>query len=694
MTRKRQRSTWTRNVDDRPTPHRRQIATLNNVDTTVDATTPPGPEDAENANNNGPSASSTATVTSSPDVLQGGATAKAETIGDNEQLKQTKVKAALPKRRAIVWFRRDLRLHDNLALDAAMRTQQQLQRAGDEEMALLPIYILHRPKFQRCGPMRFQFVLEAIADLATSIAKLDGRLLVLRGDAEDVLRVVMTAWGVTDLFFEAGVVHYSIERDNRVRDIAKSLDVKVTTVRGVTLYDPHEIIRLNGGQPPTHYERLLEITEKMPQPTQPIPAPVKLANAASFSTTQLFSLLEDFCQENPSTADVIAGVDGDVKKTEAELFAVPPLTALGLTPPNPHAPFIGGESQALKRLDDFCEDERRVGQFEKPKTSPVSIDGPSTTTLSAYLSFGCLSAREFFYRIMFIQLQYPHRPGLPTQVTLEGQLMWREFFYCYACGTPKFYSQEGNPGCKQIDWRLLNEDYVSHPELDEHEPNQLTDPDEKIAMRQFQSWKDGRTGFPWIDAVMRQINQEGWTHHAGRHAVACFLTRGVLYISWLRGATYFQEKMIDLDWPINVGNWLWVSASCFFTNYRRMASPSTFPQRWDQQGQFIRKYVPALRNMPDKYIFEPWRAPLKVQRDAECLIGKDYPFPIVDSKLAMSRCIAGMSKSISDSDTESTNSSVTSTRTQTEDTESDGSSWSGDDICYNYRVPASISQPE
>ncbi|KAG7393014.1 Cryptochrome-2 [Phytophthora pseudosyringae] len=610
-----------------------------------------------------------------------------------------KLKAVSPlehplTRRAVVWFRRDLRLHDNLALHAAARAQKQLQKAGGGEMALLPIYILHRPRRQRCGAVRFQFLLEAVEDLANAIANLHGRLLVLRGDAEDVLRVVLAAWGVTDLFFEAGVTPYAVARDDRVRAIARTLRVTVTTCRGVTLYDPHEIIRLNGGRAPTDYERLLEITEKMQQPAQPIPPPVELSSAAALSSNQLFALLKDFCQRDPnSTAHVIAGVDGDAKSTESELFVVPPLTALGLTPPNPHTPFIGGESEAMKRLDAFCKDERRVGLFEKPQTSPVAINAPSTTSLSAYLAFGCLSAREFFYRIMFIHLQFPLRPG-PTQVTLEGQLMWREFFYCYACGTRNFDSQERNPGCKQIDWRLLAEDHVSRPEDDQQEPIAASDVDEKLAMRQLQCWKDGRTGFPWIDAVMRQINQEGWTHHAGRHAVACFLTRGVLYISWLRGAAYFQEKLVDMDWPINIGNWLWVSASCFFSNYRRVASPSTFPQRWDQQGHFIRKYIPALRHMPDKFVHEPWKAPLKVQRDAGCLIGKDYPFPIVDSKLATSRCIAGMSHAFSGSETGSSTSSGTSTRTPTDGTETGGSSpWSSDDMCYSYRGAASLSYP-
>ncbi|OWZ09374.1 Cryptochrome [Phytophthora megakarya] len=672
MTRKRQRSSSSRDSegsDDVPV-----LNVVDNAQADVDE------QDGRGRNNNPPTIHST--TTADPPVFD-----------DKRGVDIKHEDATVPTRRALVWFRRDLRLHDNLALDAAIRVQQQMQKDEEGHMALLPIYIVHRPRHLRCGPVRFQFVLEAIEDLAKSIANLQGRLLVLRGDADDVLPTVMAAWKITDIFFEAGVLPYAVERDNRARAVAKELKVQVTTCRGVTLYDPHEIIRLNDGRPPTDYEVLLEITENMAQPAQPIAAPGKLENAAAFSSDELFRWLNDFCKDDSNTAHAIAGVE-DAKSTEVELFVVPSLTAMGLTPPDTHTTLIGGESEALKRLDEFCKDKKRVGLFEKPKTSPVAVNGPSTTAMSAYLSFGCLSAREFFYRIMFIQLQFPLRPG-PTQITLEGQLMWREFFYCYAVGTPNFDSQEQNPGCKQIEWRLLDEEHVLSPEYDLKEQSLKYEGDDKLAMHQLQCWKEGRTGFPWIDAVMRQINQEGWTHHAGRHAAACFLTRGVLYISWLRGAAYFQEKMIDLDWAINVGNWLWVSASCFFSNYRRVASPSMFPQRWDPQGHFIRKYIPALRKMPDKFVHEPWKAPLKVQRDAGCLIGKHYPFPIVDSKLAMSRCIAGMSQAYSDSETESTTSSATSSRTQSDDTDAGGSSpWSTDDMCYNYRGSASNSQPK
>ncbi|RLN56326.1 hypothetical protein BBJ28_00001540 [Nothophytophthora sp. Chile5] len=618
-------------------------------------------------------ASSTASTSSSETKPPASASLGSE--GASEQVRGT---SRFPRRRALVWFRRDLRLHDNLALQAAVQAQRAVATVDREEMALLPIYIIHRPVHKRCGAVRFQFLLESVQDLSRSLSTCQARLLVLHGDAEDVLRVVFPAWGVTDLFYEDLVMPYAVARDGRIRGIAEALDVNVTSFRGATLFDPHAIIRQNGGQVPMAFDRLLELTNKMPQPAHPVPAVTKLTNAACFSNKQLLRLLRDHCSQTPQIAAAIAGVNKDwhnddsTNKDALELFAVPTLAVFGLKVPRNHSFLYGGEAEAMRILDTFCKDERRVGLFEKPRTSPVALDEPSTTSLSAHLALGCLSPREFFYRIMCIQLQFPSRPG-PPQVTLDGQLMWREFFYCYAAGVPHFDSQERNPLCKQIDWRLRDED----PAVDHEGASAISqDADEQLAMRQLQCWKDGRTGFPWIDAVMRQINQEGWTHHAGRHAAACFLTRGVLYISWIRGAAYFQEKLIDLDWPINVGNWLWVSASTFFSDFGCVASPSTFPRRWDPKGLFIRKYVPELSHMPDKFVYEPWKAPMRVQRAADCLIGKDYPFPIVDRDLALRRCMAGMGRAYAN---------VKAEMTPPPDSGRPRSpSWS-DDMCYSYR---------
>ncbi|TMW57502.1 hypothetical protein Poli38472_003427 [Pythium oligandrum] len=520
----------------------------------------------------------------------------------------------LPKQRrhALIWFRKDLRLHDNLALQAALH---------DPEMLIFPIYIIHKPVNKRCGPVRFQFLLECIEDLSSAIAKKGSELLVLRGEAIEVLKVIIPAWGITDLFYEGCVMPYAVARDREVKRMAEDLNVRVTETAGRTLYHPQDVLQKTNGAAITDFSRFLSLVQELPQPPMPIAAPSKIP-ALPLSKQQLATLIgaRRRVDRGPNTSIIF----GDL----ANPFTVPKLGEFGLATPEQHSFLYGGETAALARLDAFCADEARVGRFEKPKTSPACIERPSTTALSAHIGYGCLSVREFFYRIMFIQLRFPGQQGPPT-VTLDGQLLWREFFYCFAVAVPGFDTQKSNPFCRQINWRLP-EPGAESTKLDD---------DAKHAKEQFQAWTEGRTGFPWIDAVMRQIEQEGWAHHLGRHAVACFLTRGDLYISWLQGAHFFQEKLIDMDWAINIGNWLWVSSSCFFNDYKLIHSPSLFVQKWDPRGEYIKKYVPALRKMPVKYIFEPWKAPLSVQRAANCLIGKDYPFPIVDHKSAVKRCI-------------------------------------------------------
>merc|ERR1712217_873917 len=111
--------------------------------------------------------------------------------------------------------------------------------------------------------------------------------------------------------------------------------------------------------------------------------------------------------------------------------------------------------------------------------------------------------------------------------------------------------------------------------------------------------------------------------------VACFLTRGDLWVSWEEGAKIFDRHLIDADWTINSCNWMWLSCSAFFHQYFRCYSPVAFGKKTDPGGDYIRKYVPILKKYPAKYIYEPWEAPLTVQKAAGCIIGTDYPRPVV-----------------------------------------------------------------
>jgi len=142
---------------------------------------------------------------------------------------------------------------------------------------------------------------------------------------------------------------------------------------------------------------------------------------------------------------------------------------------------------------------------------------------------------------------------------------------------------------------------------------------------------NGQTGYPLIDAGIRQLLQEGWIHHIIRNAMASFLTRGDLWISWEKGLTFFLENLLDADWSVCAGNWMWISSSAFedVLNCTSSINPGTYGRRTDPFGEYVQKYLPVLADMPVEYIYEPWTAPLSVQQKAKCVIGKDYPERIV-----------------------------------------------------------------
>ena len=143
---------------------------------------------------------------------------------------------------------------------------------------------------------------------------------------------------------------------------------------------------------------------------------------------------------------------------------------------------------------------------------------------------------------------------------------------------------------------------------------------------------------------MRQLKAEGWMHHLARHCVACFLTRGDLWQSWTVGRDVFDRLLVDADWALNNANWMWLSCSAFFHQYDRVYSPIAFPKKYPESRDFIRKWVPELAKYPDKYVIEPWIAPINIQKAAGCVIGVDYPKPMVDHAQASAENKNRMSK--------------------------------------------------
>ena len=326
-------------------------------------------------------------------------------------------------------------------------------------------------------------------------------------------------------------------------------------------------------------------------------------------------------------------------------FAVPTMIEMGLQPAS--SPHRGGETVALRMLDDIIKNEIYTATFEKPKTAPTAFAPQATTLLSPHMHFGSLSCREFYWRVQDVVDQYKGKASQPP-VSLTGQLLFRDMYFgAQAKLGWRFGQTEGNSHCRFIPWHLRSK-------LDEN--GLITGSytiDSQVAEEWFQRWKYGKTGFPWIDAVMRQLKVEGWIHHLARHAVACFLTRGGCYIAWERGAEVFEEWLIDHEAACNIGNWQWLSCTAFYSQFYRCYSPIAFPQKTDKNGDFVRHFVPELKNVAAKYIYEPWRAPIQDQKKAGCIIKgngaeteidgiKVYPKPMFDFSERRTICLEGM----------------------------------------------------
>ncbi|XP_075046564.1 cryptochrome-1-like isoform X2 [Mixophyes fleayi] len=467
--------------------------------------------------------------------------------------------------RSIHWFRKGLRLHDNPALLAAIR----------DSAELYPIFILDPwfPRNMGVSANRWRFLIEALKDLDENLKKISSRLFVVRGKPAEVFPLLFEKWKVTRLTFEVDTEPYSRQRDAEVERLADQHHVEVVQRVSNTLYDIDRVIAENNGKPPLTYVRLQTVLASIGPPKRPCHAP---------------------------TIETVTDCRTPWKASYEEKYGIPTLEELGqdVKELGPHL-YPGGESEALRRLDHHMKKTTWVCNFKKPETEPNSLT-PSTTVLSPYMKFGCLSARTFYWKLAEI---YQGKKHSSPPVSLHGQLLWREFFYTAGAGIPNFNRMEGNPVCVQVDWA----------ENKEH----------------LQAWSEGRTGYPFIDAIMTQLRTEGWIHHLARHAVACFLTRGDLWISWEEGQKVFEMLLLDADWSLNAGNWQWLSASAFFHQFFRVYSPVAFGKKTDKTGDYIKKYLPVLRKFPAEYIYEPWKAPRSLQERAGCIIGKDYPKPIV-----------------------------------------------------------------
>jgi deoxyribodipyrimidine photo-lyase len=269
---------------------------------------------------------------------------------------------------------------------------------------------------------------------------------------------------------------------------------------------------------------------------------------------------------------------------------LPSLPSLGLES-DVDDPVPGGERAARNALRRFLD--ARIDGYADHNDM---LTGTSVSCLSPYLHFGCISPREV-----------EHRLGRSaSEQAFRRQLCWRDF-YAHVLG------------------------HFPHNAREEHQQKyrgalRWVDSDQR-----FDAWREGRTGYPVVDAAMRQLAREGWMHNRARLIVGSFLTKD-LGVDWRRGERWFMQLLLDGDEASNNGNWQWIASVGVDPQppSRRMFNPTLQQRKFDPDGAYVREYVPELCRVPDEYLSEPWTMPPDVQVQAGCRIGSDYPEPIVD----------------------------------------------------------------
>lgn len=283
--------------------------------------------------------------------------------------------------------------------------------------------------------------------------------------------------------------------------------------------------------------------------------------------------------------------------------------------PNPKVTscdFPPGESEAHRRLDHFISGVTQLIFGYDTERDRIDLD--HTSRLSPYIRFGMLSAHQAVYAAR-IALEYARseKERRATQTWLD-ELIWREFYQALLFHHPAVLEGSLRPAYRRLAWRNDSQD--------------------------FAAWCEGRSGYPIVDAAMRQLSACGWIHNRARMIVASFLVKDLL-VDWRWGEEWFMRHLIDGDPAANNGGWQWCAGtSSDAAPYFRIFNPITQSRKFDPHGLFIRRWVDELRNVPDAYIHEPWKMPAEVQRSNTCRIGQDYPAPIVEHDRARRRCLA------------------------------------------------------
>ncbi|MDQ8179835.1 deoxyribodipyrimidine photo-lyase [Pelagicoccus sp. SDUM812005] len=446
----------------------------------------------------------------------------------------------------ILWFRRDLRLADNPAL----------QQACEGGQAVLPVFVLDEegegdwPE----GAASKWWLHHSLSALDKDLRELGSRLLLLKGAADEALAKLCGETGASGVFWNRRYEPSIVARDTALKKRLAEQGVQVRSFNGSLLQSP------------------LSVTNKSGTPFKVF--------------TPFWKHIQNLGTREPLGKPQALAAPASWPKGEA-------LESFGLLPQLDWADAFGeewtpGERGGQVALAVFRE--RYVGKYSQQRDTPA-VRGVSR--LSPHLHFGELSPNQGWYAMD----RQEHEPYL-------RQIAWREFAHHLLFHFTDTPAKPLRPEFEAFPWK----------------------PDSRL----LEAWQKGQTGYPIVDAGMRELWKTGWMHNRVRMIASSFLVKHLLQ-PWQAGAQWFWDTLVDADLANNTMGWQWVAGcGADAAPYFRIFNPITQGERFDGGGDYTRKWVPEIAGLPDKYLFKPWEAPANVLEKAGIDLGNTYPKPIVD----------------------------------------------------------------
>jgi deoxyribodipyrimidine photo-lyase len=448
-----------------------------------------------------------------------------------------------------------------------------INEAVEQQGEIVPVYCFDDRNFDKTsfgfpktGSFRAQFLWESVVDLRSSLEKLGSNLIVRRGLPEIIIPAIAQQLKVEQVFYSQEVTYEEKQVEKKLNETLAAKNIKVKTFWTTTLYLP----------------------EDLPFAIEQIP--------------ELYTNFRKQVEKKSSISPAIAAPEKLPPLPEIEIGEIPTIEDLGVAIPEfderAVLRFKGGETEAVQRLQDYFWQQDCLREYKETRNGMLGSNYSSK--FSPWLALGCISPRYINDQIIKYETE---RVKNDSTYWLIFELIWRDFFRFIV-------AKHGN----QV-FKITGLQGVEYPWKED--------------WKRFDLWREGKTGYPLVDANMREIAATGFMSNRGRQNVASFLTKN-LGINWQMGAEWFESLLIDYDVCSNWGNWNYTAGVGNDARGFRYFNIPKQTKDYDPQGKYIKHWLPELASLPGDLVREPWKLSQAEQKRYGVRLGVDYPNPVVD----------------------------------------------------------------